>query len=119
MSPTEQVPSDAMSDRRESPRVPMRFLVRDPELGGSYEECAGDLAVGGAYFRARYPPVGKRYEVRFHLLWAGRDIRMKGEVLSLNHDGTGVGLHVRFTGGDVADELAIARFIEEAGRTPR
>lgn len=106
--------ANANDDRRESPRVPMKFLVRDLAMGGSYEESQGDLALGGAYFRTRYPPAGKHYEVRFRLPGMDRDLRLKGEVLVLNDGGMAVGFHVRFIDASTDDELAIARFFDGA-----
>lgn len=107
-------PSTSRDDRRDSPRLPMRFQVRDLSLGGSFEEHAGDLAVGGAYFKAGHPPAGKLFEVRFRLPGTERDMQLKGELVRVSGGGEATGFHLRFVEVDVADELAIARFIDGA-----
>lgn len=104
------------SDRRDSPRVPMKFLVRDLEEGGSFQEYEGDLAVGGAFFTARYPPAGTQYEVRFHLPGLPKDIRARGELLRIRDDKKGMGYHLRFKDLDVASELAIARYLDNLAK---
>src|SRR5437016_1713103 len=83
------------SERREAPRVPMQFLVRDLTEGGSFQECHGDLAVGGAYFHLRYPPVGRWFEVRFRLPNSDRDVRVRAELLRARSHPGGTGFHVR------------------------
>jgi hypothetical protein len=104
------------SDRRDSPRVPMKFLVRDLEEGGSFQECEGDLAVGGAFVHSRYPPAGTQYEVRFHLPGLTKDIRARGELLRIRDEHGGKGYHLKFTDLDVAAELAIARYLDNLAR---
>jgi hypothetical protein len=36
-------------DRRDSPRVPFRFLARCAVHGEAYEETRGDLSIGGVF----------------------------------------------------------------------
>ncbi|HET6438346.1 MAG TPA: PilZ domain-containing protein, partial [Anaeromyxobacter sp.] len=67
-------PWRSASDRRDSARVPVSLLVRDLELGGSFEEHSGNVSLGGAYFEALHPPVGNRFEVRFLLPWRREEI---------------------------------------------
>lgn len=99
-------------DRRDSVRVPIRLMVRDPNLGGSFEERSGNLALGGVYFTEGYPPVGNRLEVRFLLPGTREEVRACGEVLRVTRDGADFGTHLRFEDMPLADELAIARFLE-------
>jgi hypothetical protein len=101
-------------ERRESPRVPMVFLVRDLEEGGSYVEAHGDLSLGGLYWTGRYPPEGKAVDVRFRIPRVPREIRARGEIIRIEQEGGGVGFHVRFTDLDVDSELEIARFLDRA-----
>jgi hypothetical protein len=101
-------------ERRDSPRVPMAFLVRNLEEGGSYVEERGDLSLGGIYWTGRYSPGGTDVEVRFRLPRVTREIRAQGEIIRLDDQQGGVGFHVRFTQLDVESELAIARFLERA-----
>lgn len=104
-----------MGDRRDSPRVPMRFLVRDLQEGGSYEEREGDLSIGGIYWRGKYPPAGKEVEVRFRLRGVPKELRARGEIIRVMNQNNGFDFHVRFTELDVASELLIARFLDEHG----
>src|SRR5579863_4892572 len=92
-------------ERRDSPRVPMQFLVRDSREGGSYQEREGDLSLGGIHWKGRYPPEGSEVEVRFRLPRTPREIRARGEIIRLEEDGGGIGFHVRFTELDVESEL--------------
>src|SRR5512147_2369636 len=97
-------------DRRDSGRVPIRLMVRDLDLGGSFEERLGNLSIGGAYFTDGHPPVGNRLELRFLLPGSGPEIRATVEVLRVTREGGAFGTHVRFLDLPVEAELAIARF---------
>lgn len=99
-------------ERRDSPRVPMHFLVRDLREGGSYQEREGDLSLGGIRWSGRYPPEGTEVEVRFRLPRTPREIRARGEIIRLEQEDGGIGFHVRFTELEVESELTIARFLE-------
>jgi hypothetical protein len=103
---------EGWDDRRDSARVPIRLMVRDPNLGGSYEERSGNLALGGVYFAEGHPPVGNRLEVRFLLPGTRQEIRACGEVLRVTRDGADFGTHLRFEDLPLDDALAIARFLE-------
>jgi hypothetical protein len=105
-------PGRPAEDRRDSARVPIRLLVRDLALGGSFEERPGNLGLGGVYFTKGHPPWGSRVEIRFLLPGTRTEIQAQGEILQVSRDGPGFGAHVRFAGLSLADELAIARFLE-------
>lgn len=99
-------------DRRDSARVPIRLLVRDPAVGGSFEERDGNLALGGVYFAEGHPPVGNRVEVRVLLPGTRVELRAVGEVLRVTREGGAFGAHVRFQDLPLEHELALARFLE-------
>ncbi len=103
------------SDRRDSRRVPIRLMVRDATLGGSFDERAGNLSLGGIYFTEGHPPYGTRVEVRF-LLPGEEEVRAVGEILRVSREGPGFGAHVRFQDLPLESELAIARFLDRAER---
>ena len=100
-------------DRRDSLRVPVRFLVRDAELGGSFEERSGNLGLGGVYYTEGHPPTGSRVELRFLLPGARGEIRATGEILRVSREGDAFGAHVRFTEMSLDAEMAIARFLQQ------
>ncbi|MHB8875116.1 MAG: PilZ domain-containing protein, partial [Myxococcaceae bacterium] len=102
-------------DRRESPRVPMQFLLRDVAEGGSYVEREGDLAIGGIFWKGKYAALGTEVEVRFRLTGIPKEIRAMGEIIRVENADKGLNFHVRFTELDVMSELAIAKFIDEHG----
>jgi uncharacterized protein (TIGR02266 family) len=103
-----------MGDRRDSPRVPMKILVRQVELGGSFEERVGDIGLGGAFFEERTLPVGRRVELRFRLPGREHEVRCQGEVLRVSREPEErPGAHVKFLDLPTDIELAIARFIDD------
>jgi hypothetical protein len=103
---------DPVSDRRDSVRIPLQLMVREVALGGSFEEHAGHLALGGVDFDALHPPVGTRFELRFLLPGAHEEVRAVAEVLRLTRDGERFGTHLRFVDLPLEAELAIARFLQ-------
>ena len=104
--------SKKASDRRESPRVPMQFLLKDLAEGGSYVEREGDLSIGGIYWKGKSAPHGTEVEVRFRLAGVPKEIRAKGEIIRVMDKGQNIDFHVRFPELDVESELAIARHVE-------
>jgi hypothetical protein len=99
-------------ERRDSERVPIQLLVRDPVLGGSFEPYAGNLGIGGVWFEAAHPPVGSRVELRFLVPGARSEVRAQGEVLRVSREGDRFGAHVKFVEIPLEAELAIARFLQ-------
>ena len=105
---------DRQTDRRESPRLPVKLWVRDPAVGGSFEERSGDIGVGGLYFLGDHPPVGNLVEARFTVPGREGDIRFKGEVIRVEPADRGrYNAHLRFVGLDVKTELAIAKYVDD------
>lgn len=100
-----------ISDRRESVRVPIVLQIREVALGGSFEERAGNLGLGGVYFESLHPPVGSRFELRF-LLPGTSEVAVPGEVLRVTREGERFGIHLRFVDVPLDTELAIARFLQ-------
>jgi hypothetical protein len=100
------------SDRRDSVRIELALLVRDPELGGSFEEHRGNVSLGGAYFEALHAPVGNRLEVRFLLPGRREEIQAQAEVVRVTKEGERFGAHLRFVELPLDTELAIARFLQ-------
>jgi len=109
-------PPPVEEDRRDSQRVPIRLLVRDPALGGSFEERPGNLSLGGVYFAEGHPPFGTRVELRFLVPGLRGEVRCDGEILRVTRAAGGFGAHVRFEGLPLETELAIARYLDESKR---
>jgi len=103
------------TDRRDSARLPLRIMVREVELGGSFEERPGDLSLSGVYYTQGHPPQGSRVELRFLLPGRRVEVRAGGEILSVTRGADRYGAHVRFVDLPLEDELAIARYLQEEG----
>jgi hypothetical protein len=104
-----RTPADPNAERRDSARIPVRLLVREPALGGSYEEREGNLSIGGVLYWALHPPVGGRVEVRFFIPAFRREVRAVGEVLRVTREGGRFGTHVRFVDLPIEEEMTLAR----------
>ena len=102
-----------LSERRDCPRVPLSMMVRYEDLGGSFEERQGDIAVGGCSFRERFAPPGREVQLRFRLPGVDKELRCTGEIIRLSKSDGNWGVHVQFTQLPTAAELLIARFIDE------
>jgi hypothetical protein len=101
-------------DRRESPRVPMSFLVRDADHDeGEWEERSGNLGLGGISWRGRTEPLGREVDVRFRLPGVSRELRARGEIIRLKNDGSELLFQVRFLELDTPCELAIAKYLDD------
>jgi hypothetical protein len=102
----------AASDRRDSARVPLRLLVREAALGGSFEERDGHLSLWGVDFEALHPPAGGRFEVRFLLPGRQEEVRAHAELLRVSREGDRFGAHLRFLDLPLEAELAVARHLQ-------
>jgi hypothetical protein len=111
-------PLDPGSERRESPRVPMRLLVRNLAEGGSSVECDGDLSLGGVSFQGAPPSAGSRYEVSFRLPHVEHELRVQGESLPMGGS-SGSRVQLRFVDLDTVTELAIAKYLDDLAGTAR
>jgi|SRR5512132_4173933 hypothetical protein len=106
-------PAEGDSERRDSARVPIRLLVRDLALGGSFEPFDGNLGIGGVYFEALHPPVGSAVELRFLVPGAREEVHVLGDVLRVSREGARFGAHVKFVEIPLEAELAIARWLQQ------
>jgi hypothetical protein len=110
---TEKGTPPSVEERRDSARIPIRLMVRDLAVGGSFDERVGNLSVGGVFFTDGHPPLGSRVELRFLLPGRrGEEIRATGEVLRVTREGSAFGAHVRFVEMPLEAELAVARYLE-------
>ena len=102
-------------DRRDSPRVPMKFLLHDvADASGEWVEREGDLSLGGIYWRGKTPPHGVDVDVRFRIPGVAKELRARGEIIRVkDQGGVAIDFHVRFVEIDVQSELAMARFLDE------
>lgn len=101
-------------ERRDSPRVPMTFLLRDVSNSkAGWEERHGDLAIGGIAWRGKTPPHGTTVDVRFRLMGVPKEIQCKGEIIRVVDQGQNIEFRVRFTELDVNAELAIAKYLDD------
>jgi hypothetical protein len=103
MAESKVSPGSGAEERRESPRVPMRFLVR---RAGS----EGDLSLGGCALRGGALEGGTQVELRLLLPSAPDELKVQGEVLP---GARGEAARVRFLDLSVEEELAIARHLDD------
>ena len=89
------------------------MLARDLCEGGSFQEHDGNVSLGGAFIGRQAPPVGTLFEVRFRLPKLGRDLRVKAEVLRISKDPAHPGVHLKFVPLELAEELAIAQYLDD------
>jgi len=105
-------------ERRDSPRVPFEFMVRERALGGSFEQKSGNLSLGGIYFTGSHPPVGAEVEVRFVLPGNEDEVEAAGEVIRVRRTLDLFGSHIRFTEISIEGELAVARYLQAVTAKP-
>lgn len=110
-SSTEQSATERPHDRRDSPRVPFRFLARCARDGEPFEETRGDLSIGGVFWGTSHEPHAPEVEVRVILPGEHNEIHARGQIVGRRD----TGFHIRFTALATDDELAIARYIDEVG----
>ncbi len=104
----------AEDDRRDSPRVPMTFMVRDADHDeGEWEEREGDLSLGGISWLGKTAPLGREVDVRFRLPGVARELRARGEIIRIKPDDRGLGFQLRFTELETQEELAIAKYLDD------
>jgi hypothetical protein len=104
----------AHQDRRDSLRLPMRFLVRETgNVDGEWEEREGDISLGGIYWRGKTMAVGKEVDVRFRLRGVARELRARGEIIRVKTGESGIDFHLRFTEVELEVELAVARYMDD------
>lgn len=101
-------------ERRDSPRVPMTFLLRDvSNPKGGWEERTGDLSIGGIAWKGRTPPHGTTVDVRFRLMGVPKEVQCKGEIIRVVDQGQTIEFRVRFTELEVNAELALAKYLDD------
>lgn len=106
-------------DRRDSPRVPMTFLLREKD-NEEWVERSGDLSLGGIFWHGRTPSTGTEVDVRFRLTGVPREVRAKGEIIRVKEQGSeNIDFHLRFTELDVESELAVAKYLDDWLETSR
>jgi uncharacterized protein (TIGR02266 family) len=106
-------PVSGSEERRESPRVPMRFLVRRAGSEAGFEAFEGDLSLGGCALRGGTLEGGTQVELRLLLPSAPDELRVKGEVLPETRGEPSGAARVRFLNLAVEQELAIARHLDD------
>ncbi|MBN1206984.1 MAG: PilZ domain-containing protein [Myxococcaceae bacterium] len=100
-------------ERRDSPRVPMKFLVRRAGSEADFEPREGDLSLGGCAFQGAALDPGAQLEMRFLLPSLPDELRVRGEVLAVPQGAQAAATRVRFLELPVETELAIARYLDD------
>jgi PilZ domain len=105
---------DPYGDRRESPRLPATLWVRPLGSRGPFQECTGNISLGGAYWQLREPVLATDFELSFHLPGGPADLTALAQVLRTRKGDDGYAVHARFVVIDLMAELALARFIDDS-----
>jgi hypothetical protein len=100
-------------ERRESPRVSMRFRVRRAGTKDTFEPREGNLSLGGFAWYSAALPVGSKVEARISLPDAGDELLLRGEVIHVGHGSRGTSSHARFLELPVEAEMRIARYLDD------
>jgi len=101
------------ADRRDSPRVPMRFHVRPSSGQGEWAAHEGDLSIGGALFHTASAMAGDLYQIKFNLPDKGQEVVCQAEVLRVREAGPLKRVHLKFSELSLEQELAIAKYIDD------
>ena len=104
-----------MGDRRDSPRIECELRVRRPGQV-RFESFHGDVGLGGARVLLEHAPLGHEVEVGLRIPGLQRELRLLGEVIRVTGGGGRYNAHIRFGELSVKDELALARFLDDASR---
>lgn len=101
------------NDRRSAARIPLQMWMEEVEKGHVALRRTGDVSVGGAYFDRIVPhPLGTRIALRIPIPGDDQEVRVYGEVVNLEEDGTGMG--VKFTEFDGDGEQRLCAYLEQA-----
>ena len=100
-------------DRRDSPRVSMRFRVRRAGTADTFDSREGNLSLGGFAWFGSAMPVGTKVEAHFNLPGSPEELQVRGEVLHVGHGSRGTSAHVRFLDLPVEAEMRIARYLDD------
>ncbi len=100
-------------DRRDSPRVSMRFRVRRADTTDTFDSREGNLSLGGFAWFGAAMPVGTKVEARFNLPGTPEELQVRGEVLNVGYGSRGTSAHVRFLDLPVEVEMSIARYLDD------
>ncbi len=89
--------------------------MEEVEKGHVALRRTGDVSAGGAYFERIVPhPLGTRIALRIPLPGEDQEVRVYGEVVNLEKDGTGMG--VKFTEFDGDGEQRLSAFLTRAAK---
>jgi hypothetical protein len=99
-------------DRRATARIPVEMWMEEVEKGHFALRRTGDVSVGGVYFDRIVPhPQGTRIALRIPIPGNEREVRVYGEVVNLEEDGSGMG--VKFTEFDGDGEQRLGAFLAQ------
>lgn len=105
--PIERKANRRRGDRRESPRLPATLVVDGAEV-------QGELGLGGASFTTARPPAGDELTVRCAL--PGATLETKARVLRRTAHGARTTVHLAFGELPLDVELALAKWLDGAGK---
>lgn len=102
------------TDRRAAARFPLEMWMEEVEKGHVALRRTGDVSQGGVYFDRIIPhPLGTRIALRIPLPGDEQEVRVYGEVVNLDKDGSGMG--VKFTEFDGDGEQRLGAYLQKAG----
>jgi hypothetical protein len=115
-------PAQSGIERRRFPRVPVTLFAREPGQNEEFHEYEGDLSVGGAFIHGKYPlplsaqPISSFLELRIRLPGEAEEIHVQAQLVSVREEGIANSFHLQFINLDEPSRIAIARYVERAGK---
>lgn len=106
------------NERRDSPRVSMRFWIRSLEpASGLPHAYEGQLGLGGVTFWTPYPPASPTVEVGLRIYSWPDEFNARGRVVREQIDENMTQVHVVFDELPIQQELALARYLARCVRS--
>ena len=93
----EETGSTANEERRTSARIPVEMWVEEATDRELYFQRGANISEGGIFLEHTIPhPLGTEVTLRFVLPGDEEPIKVKGEIVNVNHERPGLGMGIKF-----------------------